>query len=53
MHLLYPYTLLGLGSNKCLALLRPIAVGDFLSPATIGGYLNTLAMNAILEITKC
>jgi hypothetical protein len=42
--LLYPYTLLGLGSNNCLALLRPVAVGDSLSSATIGGYRNTLAM---------
>jgi hypothetical protein len=42
--LLYPDTLLGLGSNNCLALLRPITVGDFLSPTTIGGYRNTLAM---------
>jgi hypothetical protein len=39
--LLYPYTLLGLGSNNYLALLRPVAVDDFLSPATIGGYRNT------------
>jgi hypothetical protein len=39
--LLYPYTLLGLESNNCLAMLRPVAVGDFLSLATIGGYRNT------------
>jgi hypothetical protein len=50
MHLLlslstiYILTLLGLGSNNCLALLRPIVIGDFLSPAIIGGYWNTLAM---------
>jgi hypothetical protein len=36
--------MLGLGSNNCLALLRPVAIGDFLSPANIGGYWNTLAM---------
>jgi hypothetical protein len=28
----------------CLALLRPIAIGDFRSPAIIGGYWNTLAI---------
>jgi hypothetical protein len=49
--LLYPYTLLGLGSNNRLALLRPVAVGDLLSPTTIGGYRNTI--DDILEITKC
>jgi energy-converting hydrogenase Eha subunit E len=44
MHILYPclpcytVTLLDLGSDKCLALLRLVAVGDFLSLATIGGY---------------
>jgi hypothetical protein len=42
--LLYPDTLLGLGLNNYLALLRSVAVGDFLSPATIGGYRNTLAI---------
>jgi hypothetical protein len=50
--LLYPYTLLGVESNKCLALLRPIAVGDFLSPATIGGYCgywNTLAIECMIS----
>jgi hypothetical protein len=36
--LLCLYTLLGLGSNNYLALLRPVAIGDFLSPAIIGGY---------------
>jgi hypothetical protein len=51
MHLLlslptlyYILTLLGLGSNKCLVLLRPVVIGDFLSPATIEGYWNTLSM---------
>jgi hypothetical protein len=28
----------------CLALLRPVAIGDFWSPAIIGGYWNTLTM---------
>jgi hypothetical protein len=42
--LLCLYTLLGLGSNNRLALLRPITVSDFLSPAIVGGYWNTLAM---------
>jgi hypothetical protein len=28
----------------CLALLRPVAIGDFRSPAIIGGYWNVLAM---------
>jgi hypothetical protein len=50
MHLLlslpttYILTLLGLGSNNCLALLRPVAIGDFRSPKIIGGYWNTLTM---------
>jgi hypothetical protein len=26
------------GSNNCLALLRPVAIGDFRSPTLIGGY---------------
>jgi hypothetical protein len=47
--LLYPYTMLGLGSNNCLALLRPVAVGDFLSPAIIGGYWNTLVMQWMIS----
>jgi hypothetical protein len=45
MHLLlslpalyYILTLLGLGLNKCLALLRPVVIDDLLSPATIEGY---------------
>jgi hypothetical protein len=53
VYLIISFTPLGLGSNKCLALLRPVAIGDFLSPATIGGYRNTLVMDAIMEITKC
>jgi hypothetical protein len=36
--------MLGLGSNNCLALLRPVAIGDFRSPVIIGGYWNILAM---------
>jgi hypothetical protein len=28
----------------CLALLSPVAIGDFWSPAIIGGYWNTLAI---------
>jgi hypothetical protein len=51
--LLYPYILLGFGSNICLALRRPVAIGNFLSPAIIGGYWNNLAMDDILELTKC
>jgi hypothetical protein len=47
--LLYPYTLLGLGSNNCLALLRPIAIGDFRSPAIIGSYRNTLVMEWMIS----
>jgi hypothetical protein len=42
--LLYPYTMLGLELNNCLALLRPVVIGDFLSPAIISGYWNTLAI---------
>jgi hypothetical protein len=47
--LLYPYTLLDLGSNNCLALLRPVAIGDFLSLAIIGGYWDTLAMEWMIS----
>jgi hypothetical protein len=47
--LLYPYTLLGLGLDNCLALPRPVAVSDFLSLATIGGYRNTLAMKLMIS----
>jgi hypothetical protein len=36
--LFYPYTLLGLGLNNSLVLLRLVAVSDFLSLAIIGGY---------------
>jgi hypothetical protein len=46
--LLCLYTLISLGSNNCLALLRPIVIGDFLSPVNIGGYWNTLAMEWII-----
>jgi hypothetical protein len=45
----YILTLLGLGSNNCLALLRPVAIGDFLSPVNIGGYWNTLALVWIIS----
>jgi hypothetical protein len=45
----YILTLLGLGLNNCLALLRPVAIGDFLSPANIGGYWNTLAMKWMIS----
>jgi hypothetical protein len=44
MHYYYPglpyysLTLLCLGSNNCLALLRLVVIGDFLSPAIIGDY---------------
>jgi hypothetical protein len=47
--LLYHYILLRLGSNKCLALLRPVALGDFLSPATIDGYRNILAIKKMIS----
>jgi hypothetical protein len=47
--LLCPYILLGLGSNNCLALLRPVVIGDFLSPTIIGGYWNTLAMEWMIS----
>jgi hypothetical protein len=33
----------------CLALLRPVAIGDFRSPAIIGGYWNTLAMKWMIS----
>jgi hypothetical protein len=36
--LLYPYTLLDVESNNYLTLLRPVAIGDFMLPANIGGY---------------
>jgi hypothetical protein len=47
MHLLLPclhYYLRKFRIEYCLALLRPIAIGDFRSPAIIGGYWNVLAM---------
>jgi hypothetical protein len=47
--LFYHYTLLGLGSNNCLALFRPVAIGDFLSLAVIGSYWNTLAMEWMIS----
>jgi hypothetical protein len=47
--LLCPYILLGLGSNNFLALLRPVLLGDFLLPAIIGGYWNTLAMKWMIS----
>jgi hypothetical protein len=46
---IYPYTLLGVGSNKCLALLRLVAIGDFLSSSIIGGYRSTLAIECMLS----
>jgi hypothetical protein len=52
MHLLLPHyilTMLGLGSNNCLALLRPVAISDFWSPTIIGGYWNTLAMEWMIS----
>jgi hypothetical protein len=33
----------------CLALLRPVAIGDFRSPVIIGGYWNILAMEWIIS----
>jgi hypothetical protein len=47
--LLCPYTLLGLGSNNHLALLRPVVIGDFLSSVIIGVYWNTLAMEWMIS----
>jgi hypothetical protein len=47
--LFYLYTMLGLGSNNCLALLRQVAIGDFLSPVIIGSYWNTLAMEWMIS----
>jgi hypothetical protein len=44
MHYYYPclshyiLTLLGLESNNCLVLLRPVVISDFLSIVIIGGY---------------
>jgi hypothetical protein len=44
MHYYYPWlpcytlNLLSLGSYNCLALLRPVVIGDFRSPKMIGGY---------------
>jgi hypothetical protein len=55
MHLYYPclsyyiITLLGLGLNNCLALIRSVAIGDSLSPIIIGGYRNTLAMERMIS----
>jgi hypothetical protein len=53
MHLLLSLSTLGYSYpdrfriKYCLALLRPIAIGDFRSPAMIGRYWNTLAMKWI------
>jgi hypothetical protein len=33
----------------CLALLIPVAIGDFRSPAIIGSYWNTLAMEWMIS----
>jgi hypothetical protein len=33
----------------CLALLRPVAIGDFRSPAIIGGYWNNLAIEWMIS----
>jgi hypothetical protein len=39
----------------CLALLRPVAIGDFRPPEMIGGYYNVLAMKWLIsgKITMC
>jgi hypothetical protein len=33
----------------CLALLRPVAIGEFWSPKMIGGYYNVLAMEWMIS----
>jgi hypothetical protein len=51
MHLLLSFPMLlhsypvRLGSNNCLALLRPVVIGDSRSPTFIGGYWNDLAID--------
>jgi hypothetical protein len=42
-------TLLGVGSNNCLDMLRLVAIGDFRSPDFIGGYWNTLALEYMIS----
>jgi hypothetical protein len=37
------------GSNNCLALLRPVVIGDFRSPTLIGGYWNDLAIEWMIS----
>jgi hypothetical protein len=55
MHYYYPclpcytLTLLSLGLYNCLALLRPVTIGDFWSPEMIGGYYNVLAMEWLIS----
>jgi hypothetical protein len=52
MHYYYPcrhYYLLKFRVEYCLALLRPVAIGDFRSPAIIGGYSNALAMEWMIS----
>jgi hypothetical protein len=41
-----------LGSNNCLALLRPVAIGDFRSPTLIGGYWKEFSYEKH-DITMC
>ena len=37
------------GSNNYLALLRPVAIGDFRSPTFIGGYWKKLAIERMIS----
>jgi hypothetical protein len=52
MHYYYPCLhcyLLKFRVKYYLALLRPVAIGDFQSPAIIGGYWNALAMELMIS----
>ena len=46
---LLPFYPVRSGSNNCLALLRPVAIGDFRSPTFIGGYWKNLAMERMIS----
>jgi hypothetical protein len=38
-----------LGTNNCLALLRPVAIDEFRSPTFICGYWKNLAMERMIS----
>jgi hypothetical protein len=50
---IYLESYLCLGSNTCLAMLRPVEVGRFPVTCKIGSIWSRLAIFAIVEITMC